>query len=100
MDKKIYSCKKWVLQRTPWPAARSSSSLSRAPKAKLSFPTRSRRRQELIMLTYGGLNGRVKAGDAEVAQLGVASLWVVHQCSSGQGNGWCSTRGLGRSSMT
>jgi hypothetical protein len=26
------------------------------------------------MLTYGGLNGRVKVGDAEAARLGVASL--------------------------
>jgi hypothetical protein len=55
---------------TPWPVARSSSSLSRAPKAKPSLPTQSRRRQKLIMLTYGGLNGRVKVGDMEAAWLG------------------------------
>jgi hypothetical protein len=60
-------------KRTPWLVARSSSSRSRAPKVKPSLPTRSRRQQKPIMLTYGGWNGWVKAGDAVAARLGVAS---------------------------
>jgi hypothetical protein len=81
-------------KQTPWPVARSSSSLSAAPKAKPSLPTRSRRRHELIMLTYGGLNERVKAGDVEAARAifngGGGIVWWHYgsrNSSSGGGDG-------------
>jgi hypothetical protein len=57
-------------KRTPWPVARSSSLLSKAQKAKPLLPTPSRRLQELIMLTYDGLNRWVRAGDGEASWLG------------------------------
>jgi hypothetical protein len=55
------------------------------------------------MLTSSGLNRRVKAGDVEAAQLGGGIVeWGggVLRCSCNQGHEWCSTRGLGQSSLT
>jgi hypothetical protein len=52
----------------PWLAARSSSSLFRAPKSNPSPSTRSRQRGETILLTYDNGDGWGKADDGEVAR--------------------------------
>jgi hypothetical protein len=91
------------------PVARGgSSSQSRAPNHKSSPSTRPRLREDTVLLTCGGENGRRKASNVEVAQAycdGDDSGF--RQCSSsentfgsdGEGRGFSSKRWMGAGSI-